>query len=1100
MSETAHVPAQVEDPTIAVRVWTTRARRGRRAYDDQPSVVPKRRYPTEALIFDTETEPGPEQRVRLLVWRLYRDGPGEEPGNHCIEEGVAYPDDLAERDPDGYELLCEHASRQIADVAPGMGARGVEGGMTVRPLSWWLENRLFRYGYAHRDYCYVVGFNLPFDLGGIAPHWSPGRGAYRGGWSLGVWGSYDETGKWTDRRHRPRLLMKPIDPRRTLFAWGSLKRGDAVGRGQARFIDLRTLAFALTDRSYTLEGACKAFGAPYEKSDVDYGRMSTELIEYAIEDVRHTSVLYRNLLAELSRHPGVDLEPHRLFSPATVGARYLEAMGMERPLEKFTSQADESDRVTDELLGYAMSAFYGGRAEARIVRTPVPVAHVDFTSMYPAVNALIGTWDILRAEHVGIADATSWTRELLDTPRLLARCLTPELWREIGVTLVEIEPDGDILPVRATYNRDSPELGIGVNPLHYEGRLWYALPDVIAATLLGGDKPPKIARAIRLAGEGTQAGLTPVLLRGASELDPAGNHDPFLSMIEQRAEVRDDLARPKEERDRLELFLKITANATAYGSLARLDRKDLAKAVKVTIHGPDAEPKVEWSTTPEDPGPYCFPPVACTITAGARLLLAMLERLVTDSGGTYAFCDTDSMAIVATPAGGPVDCETEHGPTVQALGWGEVQEILDRFASLNPYDPSLSLKPWKVEYDSLDQQLWCYAISAKRYALYRSDGANPELLAVSSDGDVDTDLASDAIELLFGSKHALGMYMDPNPSAESADGDEGRPWIKETWRWIVVKANGGSPRRPGWTRHYALTRFTVSSPALAEWFVGRDAQRPASERVRPGSFGLLAHPGPAFPTQRKPTADYEIDPDKWAELDWYDRGDGQPVTVIPPLARDDTESFADALEAGAVIVDTITDVLGRYLRRPEHKSLSPDGEPATGQTRGQLLRRPIAAHPANTLLTGKEGNEIIERLTLVTLDPTASRNAYGTRTEMWPIVLDALRDAGAQTLLAAGLPHSTVYTVFAGTRPRANRSIYREVAARHAEAALRDWDVDVPASLIGLLAAYGREREARGANIRACKWCGRPLPKDARADARYDSPACRQAARRAGRR
>ena len=84
---------------------------------------------------------------------------------------------------------------------------------------------------------------------------------------------------------------------------------------------------------------------------------------------------------------------------------------------------------------------------------------------------------------------------------------------------------------------------------------------------------------------------------------------------------------PESERDRLELFLKITANATAYGSLARFDRRDLAEKVPVTVHGPDLEPRQERISTPEDPGPYCFPPVACSITAGARLMLAILERL-----------------------------------------------------------------------------------------------------------------------------------------------------------------------------------------------------------------------------------------------------------------------------------------------------------------------------------------------------------------------------------------------------------------------------------------------------------------------------------------
>ena len=152
-----------QELNVAVRVWTTRAASqpsGGQAGIEQLEVTTeapgppiKRRYPTEALVFDTETEPGPAQRVRLLVWRLYSDAPGEQPGYHCVEEGIAYPDDLPDRDPDGYAILMAHAPRIEADVAPGMGEAGSEGGLVIKPLSWWLEDRLYRYGYRHRDRC-----------------------------------------------------------------------------------------------------------------------------------------------------------------------------------------------------------------------------------------------------------------------------------------------------------------------------------------------------------------------------------------------------------------------------------------------------------------------------------------------------------------------------------------------------------------------------------------------------------------------------------------------------------------------------------------------------------------------------------------------------------------------------------------------------------------------------------------------------------------------------------------------------------------------------------------------------------------------------------
>ena len=181
-----------------------------------------------------------------------------------------------------------------------------------------------------------------------------------------------------------------------------------------------------------------------------------------------------------------------------------------------------------------MSAFYGGRAEARIVRTPVPVVHVDFTSMYPAINELLGTWKLLRAASMRTIEATNQVRELLNDNRLVERCLTRELWCEVGVTLVEIEPVEDILPVRADYQPDSDDLGIGLNPLTYDGRLWYSLPDVLAAAIIG-KRAPLVTRAIRLEGDGVQQGLRAVKLRGGSLIDPLADRDPFLVMIEERA-------------------------------------------------------------------------------------------------------------------------------------------------------------------------------------------------------------------------------------------------------------------------------------------------------------------------------------------------------------------------------------------------------------------------------------------------------------------------------------------------------------------------------------------------------------------------------------
>jgi hypothetical protein len=1077
----------------------------------------RRRYPHEALVFDTETLPGPAQPLRFLVWRFYRDPSGHQPGLVCIEEGIAYPDDLPQQAPADWQLLQRYASRTRASVAAGFSPE-----LKLKPVSWWLERRLHGYAYDHRDRCALVGFNLFFDLGRLAAYWEAARGRFRGGYSLAFEGSFDKDGKWHDRKYRPRVRARSLDPRRTLFEWAHKTRADPDReRGFGRFVDLRTLTFALTDRSHTLETACTAFGDPYDKRDVDYSRLSTTLLDYALDDVRHTSVLYRNCLAELARHDPVRLEPQSLYSPASVGTRYLEAFGLRRPLAKFTSlsghelgwdppgakrsaiPAGESRGDLDPaILGYAMSAFYGGRAEARIVRTELPIVLLDFTSMYPSVNALLGTWSLLCAEQIHVKDVTAKTRRLLAAPDLLDRCLKPDTWREIGVTLVELEPDDDLLPTRGQYDPAGQDYAIALNPLTYQGRLWYMLPDVLAATILG-HKPPRIIRALRLEPDGLQPGLQPIPLRGGQPVDPR-HDDPFIHMVEERQRVLADKDMPKAEKDRLQLFLKITANATAYGVLARFDRRDETHKVPVTVYGPDGDP-FEWPIpAPEDPGPYCFPPVAAAITAAARLMLALLERLVRDAGGQYAFCDTDSMAIIATRRGSRVLCPTAGGTNqIRALSFREVNEIRGRFHQLNPYHPDLVPSPWKSEADSLTRPLRCYVISAKRYCLYRDNDGHPEILAAlgTSDHAHDGERIALTDDLADWSEHGLGLYLDPtskDPDRSQRDDDGRRLWVAEAWQWILAKARGKDSEPPVWADRYALTRFTISSPTLEGWFKGYNESRPRAERIRPGSFGLLAHPAALTPNSLLPAATYEPDPDRWPDLDWYDRRTGKPTRITAYAPADDPEQRAHALHRGDVPIQRLHDVLTAYRGRVENKSLNPTGDPAGPTSRGLLQRRPITSSPTETELTGKEGNKLIERATGETTDPAEYRNTYGTRTNTWQLIVEILREVGVPAIVEqTGYSRSAVYATLNGATPHSTHArAYTELIVEHARERLAAWNVQPARASMQLLLQYQAERDLRGLNIRRCERCGEPIPPDRRRDARFHSDRCRRAAAR----
>lgn len=87
------------------------------------------------------------------------------------------------------------------------------------------------------------------------------------------------------------------------------------------------------------------------------------------------------------------------------------------------------------------------------------------------------------------------------------------------------------------------------------------------------------------------------------------------------------------------------------------------------------------------------------------------------------------MAIVANQHGDLIACN--GGPhtlrngrdAIRALTWDQVEQIRGRFTALNPYDaaivPGSILELEDENYSDHDRisrrQLWCYAISAKRY-------------------------------------------------------------------------------------------------------------------------------------------------------------------------------------------------------------------------------------------------------------------------------------------------------------------------------------------------------------------------------------------------
>src|SRR5207245_6633963 len=57
---------------------------------------------------------------------------------------------------------------------------------------------------------------------------------------------------------------------------------------------------------------------------------------------------------------------------------------------------------SDLYLGYAETAFFGGRSSAHIRKIAVPVVYTDFLSMYPTVNSLMDLWRFVTARKIKV--------------------------------------------------------------------------------------------------------------------------------------------------------------------------------------------------------------------------------------------------------------------------------------------------------------------------------------------------------------------------------------------------------------------------------------------------------------------------------------------------------------------------------------------------------------------------------------------------------------------------------------------------------------------------------------------------------------------------
>jgi len=241
--------------------------RQKRKAKPQCSNPPK--WPSLALIFDTETRVTADQSLTFGVFRVC------ELKNEkyiVIREGLFYADNLSANEG---KVLENYARTAISDV------KSFPPEFPLYSRSDFMK-RVFWPAIKWKG-AMVCGLNLPFDLARLALAWSRGE---HDEWSLTMSRYVDGS----ENPHIPRILIKPIDSKKAFIKLAKPWKPDEwKDNSRGHFLDLRTLAWALFNRSYSLKRLCEELKTEHQKLDHEpTGKVTVEEIEYARQDGRCT--------------------------------------------------------------------------------------------------------------------------------------------------------------------------------------------------------------------------------------------------------------------------------------------------------------------------------------------------------------------------------------------------------------------------------------------------------------------------------------------------------------------------------------------------------------------------------------------------------------------------------------------------------------------------------------------------------------------------------------------------------------------------------------------------------------------------------------------
>ncbi len=169
------------------------------------------------------------------------------------------------------------------------------------------------------------------------------------------------------------------------------------------------------------------------------------------------------------------------------------------------------------------------------------------------------------------------------------------------------------------------------------------------------------------------------------------------------------------------------------------------------------------------------------------------------------------------------------------------------------------------------------------------------------------------------------------------DEHEAPRWIYDFWEYLLRIALKLYRKAPDWRERPQMMRMTVTTfnvlKSLREW-----------EGFRAFNFFLLpvlaggGYPANVSPKHFRLVAPFESDQRKWNRSRCINIGDPEDRRMYGLIT-----SFTSTEYGKKAVVETFENLFYRYMQHPEAKSLGPDGEPSTAETRGLLGRSHIIA-------------------------------------------------------------------------------------------------------------------------------------------------------------